>query len=100
MDRTKLAQACEIAARYMEGSLTLKSGLELPYTAQEFRDLAKSLGGLSREGVLALANEVFQEMKSENFCGCYEGDLGDNYPEGATEFVKKLAEKLEKEGVK
>lgn len=44
--------------------------------------------------------EMFDEefkYESSEFCGCYEGDLGNNYPEGKEKLFKFIANILEQQ---
>ena len=43
---------------------------------------------------LTIAKEIFSKMSPEDFCGCWEGDITNNYPEGVTEFLKKFETRL------
>jgi len=43
--------------------------------------------------------EVFGAMDSSDFCGCYEGDLDDQYWDGVDKFLKKLEGKMNEEAI-
>lgn len=54
----------------------------------------------SYKPVIDAASAAFAEMRPSDFCGCYEGDLTDDYPDGVEEFIKRLTNNLKAAGVK
>lgn len=44
--------------------------------------------------IIEEVKKLFTEFNSGSFCGCYEGDLLGEYPEGSREFIELLAERL------
>jgi len=46
------------------------------------------------ETALTIAKEILSEMAPRDFCGCYEGDLDDSYPEGVKDFLRKFEARL------
>ena len=49
---------------------------------------------MKKEEVVNLVKEVFSEMWSSNFCGCFEGDLDGEYERGVAAFIEVLEEKM------
>lgn len=42
------------------------------------------------DAVILVAQVLFDNSNSSTFCGCYEGDLNDEYPEGVKYFLDTL----------
>ena len=44
-----------------------------------------------------IAKELLTKMKSEDFCGCYQGDIKGNYEDGVDTFITDFIERLKAE---
>ena len=47
-----------------------------------------------QERIIGIVNELFKSFGSGYFCGCYEGDLTDEYNSGVEDFVRLLKDKI------
>lgn len=51
--------------------------------------LNNQLGGINIK-----VREVFDEMKSGDFCGCYDGDIMGEYKYGVDKFIELLGKRI------
>jgi hypothetical protein len=52
---------------------------------------------MENKEITQIIRDTFAEMKSEDFCGCYDGDINEEYLNGVKKFCKKITKKLEGE---